>query len=75
MKTILVVDDERHIVDLIRLYLEREGFAVLTAADGDEGLALPGRHDPDLVILDLMLPGWMASGSAARSADAATPRS
>lgn len=57
MKTILVVDDERHIVDLIRLYLERDGFAVLTAGDGDEGLAMAGRHDPDLVILDLMLPG------------------
>jgi DNA-binding response OmpR family regulator len=57
VKTILVVDDERHIVDLIRLYLERDGFAVLSAGDGDEALAMAGRHDPDLVILDLMLPG------------------
>ncbi len=57
MKTILVVDDERHIVDLVRLYLEKDGFAVLTAGDGDEALALHARHDPDLVILDLMLPG------------------
>ena len=57
MKTILVVDDERHIVDLIRLSLEREGFAVVAAGDGDEALVLATRHEPDLVILDLMLPG------------------
>ena len=56
MKTILVVDDERNIVELLRLYLEKEGWAVITAADGEEGLALHARHDPDLVILDLMLP-------------------
>jgi two-component system alkaline phosphatase synthesis response regulator PhoP len=56
VKTILVVDDERNIVDLVRLYLEKEGYAVVTAADGDEALALHARHDPDLVILDLMLP-------------------
>ena len=57
MKTILVVDDERNILDLVRLYLEKDGFAVVTAATGDEALALHLRHDPDLVILDLMLPG------------------
>ena len=56
MKTILVVDDERHIVDLLRLYLEKEGFAVVSAGDGEEALALHARHDPSLVILDLMLP-------------------
>ena len=57
MKTILVVDDERHIVELIRLYLERDGFGVLSAGNGDEALAMEARHDPDMVILDLMLPG------------------
>jgi two-component system, OmpR family, alkaline phosphatase synthesis response regulator PhoP len=56
MKTILVVDDERNIVDLLRLYLEKEGFAVAAAYDGEEALVLHARHDPDLVILDLMLP-------------------
>jgi DNA-binding response OmpR family regulator len=56
VKTILVVDDERHIVDLLRLYLEKEGFGVVAAFDGDEALVLHARHDPDLVILDLMLP-------------------
>ncbi len=56
MKTILVVDDERHIVDLLRLYLEKEGYAVVAAGDGEEALVLHARHDPSLVILDLMLP-------------------
>jgi DNA-binding response OmpR family regulator len=56
VKTILVVDDERNIRDLLRLYLEKEGWTVVTASDGAEGLDRHRRHDPDLVILDLMLP-------------------
>ena len=57
MKTILVVDDERNIVELVRLYLEKDGYGVVSAATGDEALAMHARHDPDLVILYLMLPG------------------
>jgi DNA-binding response OmpR family regulator len=56
MKTILVVDDERNIVELVRLYLEKEGFAVVAAADGEQALAQYERSGPDLVVLDLMLP-------------------
>jgi two-component system alkaline phosphatase synthesis response regulator PhoP len=56
MKTVLVVDDERHIVDLVRLYLEKEGYGVIPASNGEEALALHDRHDPDMVILDVMLP-------------------
>jgi two-component system, OmpR family, alkaline phosphatase synthesis response regulator PhoP len=56
VKTILVVDDERHIVELVQLYLEQEGWAVVTARDGEAALALHKRHEPDLVVLDLMLP-------------------
>jgi two-component system, OmpR family, alkaline phosphatase synthesis response regulator PhoP len=56
MKTVLVVEDERHIVELVRLYLEKEGYGVIPASDGEEALALHDRHDPDFVILDLMLP-------------------
>jgi DNA-binding response OmpR family regulator len=56
VKTILVIDDERNIRDLLRLYLEKEGWAVLAAGDGDAGLQLHRRHEPDLVILDVMLP-------------------
>src|SRR5512142_194483 len=61
MRPILVVDDERNIVELVRLYLTKEGFDVVTAADGEEALVQYERHDPQLVVLDLMLPkldGW-----------------
>src|SRR5215212_3867067 len=57
MKTILVVDDERKIADLARDYLEHAGFAVRIAADGDSALAAIRRDRPDLVVLDLGLPG------------------
>jgi two-component system, OmpR family, alkaline phosphatase synthesis response regulator PhoP len=55
--TILVVDDEPNLVDLIRGYLDREGYRVVTAPDGERGLALARSEQPDLVVLDLMLPG------------------
>jgi len=58
---ILVVDDEAHIVDLARLYLERDGFSVESAADGEAALACLHPAEPALIILDLMLPkidGW-----------------
>jgi DNA-binding response OmpR family regulator len=57
MSVILVVEDDRHIADLIRLYLQREGYDIRLADDGREGLRLFGEEHPDLVILDLMLPG------------------
>jgi len=56
MKTILVVDDERNIVELVRLYLEKEGFTVVAAGDGEQALAQYERTGPDLVVLDVMLP-------------------
>lgn len=55
-RRILVVDDEANIRELCRLYLEQEGFEVLEAADGEAGLAAVQQHQPDLVVLDLMLP-------------------
>ena len=54
---ILVVDDEPRIVDIVRVYLAREGYRILTAADGTTALEIARREHPDLVILDLMLPG------------------
>ena len=54
---ILVVDDEAHIVDLVRLYLEREGYRVRSAASGDVVLSEVRSHPPAMVILDVMLPG------------------
>jgi two-component system, OmpR family, alkaline phosphatase synthesis response regulator PhoP len=56
MKTILVVDDEPKIVQLLRDYLERAGFRVLTAPNGRTSLALAHTEKPDLIILDLGLP-------------------
>jgi two-component system alkaline phosphatase synthesis response regulator PhoP len=53
---ILIVDDEAHIVELVRLYLEREGFRVDSAADGAQGLRLSRELRPALLVLDLMLP-------------------
>ena len=56
MQTILVVEDDSKIVNLLRLYLEREGFGVVTAYDGRAALETAARARPSLIILDLMLP-------------------
>ena len=56
MPRILVVDDEPHIVDVIRAYLVRDGYTVDLAHDGDAALASAQANQPDLVILDVMLP-------------------
>jgi two-component system response regulator MprA len=55
--TVLVIDDEENIIELIKLGLKYEGFQVESAFDGPDGLAAAQRIDPDLIILDLMLPG------------------
>ncbi|HEY3374678.1 MAG TPA: response regulator transcription factor [Candidatus Aquicultor sp.] len=55
-QTILVVDDEKQIVELISAYLEREGYQVISAYDGRAALELAEREKPDLILLDLMLP-------------------
>ena len=56
-RPVLVVDDDPKIVRLVRTYLEREGYAVVTAADGAAALAAIEREMPAIVVLDLMLPG------------------
>src|ERR1700686_550956 len=56
MKTVLIVDDEPAIVRVVRDYLERAGFHVVSAGDGDEALRAFRQHHPDLGILDLTLP-------------------
>jgi DNA-binding response OmpR family regulator len=57
VKTILVADDEPRIVDLARDYLEHAGFAVITAADGPSALMMARTRKPDVMVLDLGLPG------------------
>ncbi len=54
---ILVVDDEQKIVDVLKAYLERDGYQVIAASDGPEALKKAHAENPDLIILDLMLPG------------------
>ena len=61
VQRILVVDDERELVRAVRAYLEQAGYQVLTAYDGETALHVIRREQPDLVVLDLMLPdrdGW-----------------
>jgi len=58
---ILVCDDDRNICELLRLYLEKEGYAVVIANDGEEALAKFSSENPDLMLLDIMMPkldGW-----------------
>ena len=59
--SVLVVEDDRNIAELLQLYLEKEGYDVTVAADGGEGLAKFRAMEPDLVLLDVMMPvmdGW-----------------
>ena len=56
-RSVLVVDDEPTIAEVVARYLERAGYASVTAGDGLEALRLAAEHQPDLVVLDLMLPG------------------
>ncbi|NLL91231.1 MAG: response regulator transcription factor [Ruminococcaceae bacterium] len=60
-KKILVVDDEKNICELLRLYLEKEGYEVIISLDGEDAIEKHRTEDPDLILLDIMLPlidGW-----------------
>ena len=56
-KKVLVVDDDAKTAELVKLYLNRDGYRVLTAHEGNEALRLARENHPDLIVLDLMLPG------------------
>ena len=64
---ILVVDDDPNISDLLKIYFENEGYEVKTVADGAEGINYFKMYEPDLVLLDIMLPKRTAGRSAVRS--------
>jgi DNA-binding response OmpR family regulator len=69
---ILIVDDEPNIIRLISMYLEREGFGTLAARSGSEAIEMVTRHNPSLVILDIMLPdvdGWEVCRELRRTSD------
>ena len=55
-KTVLIVEDEKNIVDILRFNLQREGYRILEAYDGESGLAQAVSANPDLILLDVMLP-------------------
>jgi DNA-binding response OmpR family regulator len=55
-KRILLVDDDGEIIEAMRYALEAKGYTIMVARDGNQGLAMAEREDPDLVILDMMMP-------------------
>ena len=56
MKKILIVDDEADIIEILKFVLEAQGYECITASDGEEGLRLARECNPDLIILDVMMP-------------------
>ena len=56
MAKILIIDDEVNIIELAKLYLQRDGFQVESATKGQQGLTMFASVNPDLIILDIMLP-------------------
>ena len=73
-QTILIVDDERRMVSLLQSYLEQEGYRVLTAYNGREALEVARRENPDLVVLDIMMPEMNGyEFMSARRAESDTP--
>lgn len=56
LNRILIVDDDQEIIDSVRFALEAKGYTVLIARDGNQGLAMEEREQPDLMILDMMMP-------------------
>lgn len=64
---VLIVDDDKNICDLLRLYLEKEGYSVILSHDGEEAVVKFNALKPDIVLLDVMLPGldgWQEIGRA-----------
>ncbi len=71
-KTVLVVEDEKNIVDILRFNLERKGYRVIEAYDGEEGLRMARTEKPDLILLDIMLPkmiGFDVCGALRKDGD------
>ncbi|MEG1180188.1 MAG: response regulator, partial [Oscillospiraceae bacterium] len=69
---ILVVDDDINICELLRLYIEKEGFSVVLANDGEAAVAAFHEQKPDLVVLDIMLPkldGWQVCREIRKTSD------
>ena len=69
---ILIVDDDENICELLRLYLEKDGFETVVANDGEQAVKYASLHNPDLILLDIMLPlldGWQVCREIRKSSD------
>ncbi|MEM6470156.1 MAG: response regulator [Planctomycetota bacterium] len=75
-RKILIVDDDAEIIDSVKYALEGEGYSVVVARDGNQGLALAERESPDLIILDMMMPkrsGFLVLEKLRRAAEQMMP--
>lgn len=69
---ILIVDDDENICELLRLYLEKDGFETVVANDGEEAVDFAAKYSPDLILLDIMLPkldGWQVCREIRKTSD------
>ena len=69
---ILIVDDDENICELLRLYLEKDGFETVVANDGGQAIEFAQKYSPDLILLDIMLPvldGWQVCREIRKSSD------
>ena len=69
---ILIVDDDENICELLRLYLDKDGFDTLVATDGEQAVQMVPRHSPNLILLDIMLPkldGWQVCREIRKTSD------
>ena len=69
---ILIVDDDENICELLRLYLEKDGFSTIVANDGKQAVEFNTKHSPDLILLDIMLPlldGWQVCREIRKNSD------
>ncbi|MDD6478993.1 MAG: response regulator, partial [Oscillospiraceae bacterium] len=69
---ILIVDDDENICELLRLYLEKDGFKTFVATDGEQAISEAQKQSPDLILLDIMLPkldGWQVCREIRKTAD------
>lgn len=60
MKTILIIEDDLDIQEMLQFFLEDQEYRVITTDNGIDGVSIFGKEKPDLVLLDIMLPKWMA---------------
>ena len=74
-KTILIVEDEKNIVDILRFNLQREGYRTVEAYDGADGLEKARKENPDLILLDVMLPKMIGFDAASGRGAAVSPSS